>query len=81
MRIITGDDSILYDSNQKEIFVKIGSYLKETNIPFLLSELNKSEVQLENAQKNAKKAKKALEKVVLKNEIKYGNYFKTETAL
>ena len=66
MRIITGDASILYDSSQQEIFTKIFSHLKGTNIPFLLSELNKSEILLENAQKNAKKAKKALEKVILK---------------
>jgi len=66
IRIINGDDSILYDSNQKKVFMKIGSHLKRTTIPFLLSEFNETEIILENAQKNAKKAKKALEKVVLK---------------
>lgn len=66
MRIINGDDSILYDSNQKKVFIKIGYHLQKTTIPFLLSELNESEILLENAQKNAKKAKKAFEKVVLK---------------
>ncbi|HIJ71637.1 MAG TPA: hypothetical protein HPP87_09785 [Planctomycetes bacterium] len=66
MRIITGDDSILYDSHQQKVFAKIISHLKGTNIPSLLSELNKSEILLENAQKNAKKAKKAIEKAILK---------------
>jgi hypothetical protein len=66
MRIITGDDSILFDCNHKNIFLKIGSHLERTSIPILLSELNESENLLENAQKNAKKAMKALEKVVLK---------------
>jgi len=66
MRIITGDDSILYDSNQQEVFTKIGSHLQRTSIPSLLSESNESEILLEEAKKNAKKAKKALEKVILK---------------
>ena len=66
MRIITGDDSILYDSNQQEIFMKIASHLQRTSIPLLLSELNESEILLEEAKKNAKKAKTALEKVILK---------------
>ena len=66
MRIITGDDSILFDNNQKNIFLKIGSHLERTSIPILLSELNESENLLEHAKKNAKKAKKVLEKAVLK---------------
>ena len=65
-RIIAGDDSILFDSNQKNIFLKIGSHLERTPIPNLLSDLIESEIVLENAQKNLKKAKKALEKAVLK---------------
>ncbi len=65
-RIIAGDDSILFDSNQKNIFLKINSHLERTSIPILLSELNESEILLENAQKNVKKAKKALEKAVLR---------------
>ncbi|MHC5060417.1 MAG: SWIM zinc finger family protein [Planctomycetota bacterium] len=66
-RIIIGNDSILYNSNQQDVFAKIVSHVKGTNIPFLLSELNESEVLLENAKKNAKKAKNALEKAVLNN--------------
>jgi uncharacterized Zn finger protein len=66
MRIINGDDSILYDNNQKKVFIKIGYHLQRTTIPFLSAELNETEILLENAQKNAKKAKEALEKVVLK---------------
>ncbi len=65
-RIIAGDDSIIFDSNQKNVLLKIGSHLERTSIPILLSELSESEIVLENAQKNLKKAKKALEKVVLK---------------
>lgn len=66
MQIINGDDSILYDSNQKKVFMKIIYHVQRTNIPFLLSELNESEILLENVQKNVKKAKQAIEKVVLK---------------
>ncbi|MDT8302621.1 MAG: SWIM zinc finger family protein [Sedimentisphaerales bacterium] len=65
-RIIAGDDSIIFDINQKNVLLKIGSHLERTSIPILLSELSESEIVLENAQKNLKKAKKALEKVVLK---------------
>ena len=66
VRIMTGDDSILYDSDQKKIFMKIGSHLQRTSVPNLVYELNESEILLENAQRKAKKAKKALEKAVLK---------------
>jgi hypothetical protein len=65
-RIIAGDDSILFDNNQRKIFLEIGSHLQKTSIPSLLSKLNESEIALENAQKNLKKAKKALEKAILK---------------
>ncbi|MCK5173095.1 MAG: SWIM zinc finger family protein [Planctomycetes bacterium] len=65
IRLINGDDSILYDGNQKQILLDISTHLQGTAIPVLLSELNESEILLENARKNARKAKKTLEKVVL----------------
>ena len=65
MRMINGDDSILYDKNQKSILDKISSHLQRTTIPSLLSELNESEILLKEAQRNAKKAKNKLEKVIL----------------
>jgi len=65
MRIINGDDSILFESKQKELLLKIVSHLQHTNIPFLLSQLNESEILLENAKKNVKEAKKNLEKAIL----------------
>ncbi len=64
--MINRDYSILYDSSQKMILDKICSHLLRTTIPTLLSELNESEILLKQVQKNVKKAKKALEKVVLK---------------
>lgn len=66
MQIINGDDSILCDNRQKEAFVTIGHHLRSTTVSFLLSELNESEISLKNAEKNAKRAKKALEKAVLR---------------
>lgn len=66
MRMISGDNSILYDSNQKVILDEISSLLEKTTIPSLLSELNESEILLRKAQRNAKRAKKALEKAVLR---------------
>lgn len=65
-RIIVGDDSILFDNNQRKVLLEIGSHLERTSIPSLLSKLNESEIMLENVQKNIKKAKKALEKAILK---------------
>jgi len=65
MRMIDGDDSILYDSNQKMILDEILSHLQKTTISSLLTELNESEILLKKAQKNAKKAKKNLEKIIL----------------
>jgi len=66
MRMINGDDSILYDSSQKAILNEICSHLKTTTIPSLFSELSESEILLKKAQKNVRKAKKAFEKAVLK---------------
>ena len=65
MQMISGDDSILYDSNQKIILDEVLSHLQKTTISVLLSELNESEAFLKKAQMNAKKAKKNLEKVIL----------------
>ena len=65
-RIIVGDDSILYDDKQKVVFMKILSHLQKTTIPLLLAELRESEILLENAQKKTRRAKHALERVVLK---------------
>ena len=65
MRIINGDDSILFDIKQKKLLAKIVLNLRKTDIPSLLSKLNESEILLENAKQNAKKAKKNLEKMIL----------------
>lgn len=66
IRIMNGDDSILYDSSQKQDFVAISSHLKRTTVPSLLSKLSESEVALHNAANDAKRAKKALERAVLR---------------
>jgi len=66
IRIMSGDDSILYDSSQKEDFMTIGCHLQKTTIPFLLSELHESKIALQKAENNAKRAKKTLEKAVLR---------------
>jgi hypothetical protein len=68
-KIIAGDDSILYDRNQKNELEKISNHLQKTNIPLLLSEINKSEDLLEEAKTNVKKAKKNLENAIL-NKLK-----------
>lgn len=68
-KIIAGDDSILYDRNHKNELEKISDHLQKTNIPLLLSEMNKSEDLLEEAKTNVKKAKKNLENAIL-NKLK-----------
>jgi len=64
-KIIAGDASILYDRNQKNELEKISNHLQETQIPFLLLEINKSEDILEEAKRSLKKAKKNLEDLIL----------------
>lgn len=64
-RVMNGDDSILGDNSQKEDFVKISNHIQKTPVPFLLSELNESEIALQSAESKVKRAKKALEKAVL----------------
>jgi len=66
IQIISDDDSILYDSSQKKLMKQINTHLQKTNIPSLLSELNKSEALLISAQQRAKKAKINLEKAILR---------------
>lgn len=68
-QIIAGDDSILYNRNQKNEFEKISNHLQKTQIPLLLLEIKKSEDLLEEAKRNVKKAKKNLENVIL-NKLK-----------
>jgi hypothetical protein len=66
-QMIAGDDSILYDENKKNELEAIRNHLKETEIPLLLSELEKSEFLLEEAKKKAEKAKRNLGNAILKN--------------
>lgn len=63
--IITGDESILYDTEQKKELDQISNHLPETAISLLLSEIKKSEDILEDAKRNVKRAKKNLEQVLL----------------
>ncbi len=65
MRIISDDDSILYDNRQKKLMEQIGSHLRKTTIPSLLSELNESEMIMKRAQQKAREAKQNLEKAIL----------------
>jgi hypothetical protein len=64
-KIVSGDDSILYDRNQKDELDEISNHLQKTQIPFLLLEMNKCEDLLEEAKRNVEKAKKNLESVIL----------------
>lgn len=64
-KMIAGDLSILYNRNQKNDLETICNHLRETQIPLLLSEINKSEILLEEAKRDLKKAKKKLENLIL----------------
>ncbi|GEM_PF-1100556 len=64
-QIIAGNESILYDKNQKGELEEISNLLQKTQIPLLLSEINKSEELLEKTKRNVEKAKKNLENAIL----------------
>ncbi len=64
-QIIAGDNSILYNRNQKNELEKISNHLQKTQIPLLVLEIKKSEDLLEEAKRNVKKAKKNLENAIL----------------
>jgi len=64
-KIIAGDDSILFNKNQKNVFEAIRNHLTGTTIPSHLSELERSEQLLEEAKRNVEKAKKNLGNVIL----------------
>jgi hypothetical protein len=66
MQIINNEDTILFNSNQKHLMAEINSHLQYTDIPDIISNLRQNEILLETTQKDIKKAKKALEKVILK---------------
>ena len=66
LQMIDGDDSILYDNSQKPTLAEICSHLESTPIPSLFSELNNKEMLLKKAQQEVKKAKKNIEKHLLK---------------
>ena len=65
LQLIDGNDSMLYDSNQKTTLAEIRSHLQNTSIPSLFSELGDKEVVLKKAQQDLKKAKKNIEKQLL----------------
>lgn len=65
-RLLCNDHSILYDRVQKTAMEQVVSYLQKTTISLLLSELNQAELLLEKAQREAKKAKKNLEKAIVR---------------
>ena len=64
-KIVSGDESILYDRNQKREIEEIRNHLSGTEILLLLSELDKHESLLEEAKRNIEKAKKNLSKSIL----------------
>jgi uncharacterized Zn finger protein len=68
-KIVAGDESILYDKNQKSELQMIVDNLKGTEISVLVSELDRQESIMEEAKRNAEKLKKKLKPLVL-NELR-----------
>jgi uncharacterized Zn finger protein len=64
-KIISGDNSILHDRDQKKDVEAIKDHLIGTEVPLLLSELEKHESLLEGAKRNVEEAKKNLGNAVL----------------
>jgi uncharacterized Zn finger protein len=64
-KIIAGDDSILYDRNHKNELEAIRNHLTGTDIPLLLTELERYESLLEELKIKAEKAKKKLGNAIL----------------
>jgi uncharacterized Zn finger protein len=62
--VLAGDASILYDKNQKNDLEEISHRLQKTQIPSLLTDINKSEKLLEETKRNLEKAKKNLWKMI-----------------
>jgi uncharacterized Zn finger protein len=67
-KIVAGDESILYDKNQKSELQMIIDHLKGTEISVLVSELNRQESIMEEAKRNSEKLKKKLKPLIL-NEL------------
>ena len=65
LQLIDGNESMLYDSNQKPILDRVCSHLQNTSIPPLLSGLCDKEALLKEIQRDVKKAKKSIEKIIL----------------
>ena len=65
IHIISDDDTILYDTKQKNLMRQIYIHLQKTNIPLLFSKWKESEELLKRAQQNAKKSKRNLEKAII----------------
>ena len=65
IHLISDDDTILYDRNQKKLMRQIYTHLQKTNIPLLFSKWKESEELLKRVQQNAKKSKRNLEKAII----------------
>jgi uncharacterized Zn finger protein len=64
-KIVAGDDSILYDKNQKNELEAIRNHLSKTEIPLFSSELEKFDSLLEETKRKVERAKKNLENAIL----------------
>ena len=64
--ILAGNDTVLHESDQREALLGVSCHIRRTPITLLLSRLHETEVLLENAQRDVKRAKTALEEAVLR---------------
>ena len=64
--VLAGDDTVLHESNQRETLLRVSCHVRRTRITLLLSRLHETEVLLENAQRDVRSARTALEEAVLR---------------
>ena len=62
--LVSADDSLLYDKNQKENFDKITEWVNVSGYPDLMKELKEAENALESAKEKARDIKERITRVM-----------------
>jgi hypothetical protein len=64
MALASGDDSMLYDEDQRENFEKVMDWVAQSGYPDLIKELKKAEKELESAKEKVRDIKEEITRVM-----------------
>ena len=64
MAVVSGDDSMLYDEDQRENFKKVMDWVAQSGYPDLIKKLKKTEIELTSAKEKVRDIKEKITRVM-----------------